>query len=65
MELKKENTDMNSATFLDINIMIENGIFCTKLFNKRDNFGFDIVRMPFNCSNIPSKMFMEVLVQNF
>ena len=23
----------------------------------QDNFGFDIVRMPFYCSNIPSKMF--------
>ena len=38
-------------------IYIENGEFHTKLFDKRDNFGFDIVRMPFYCSNIPSKMF--------
>ena len=57
MELKKENSSKSSATFLDINIKIENGIFCTKLFDKRDNFGFDIVRMPFSCSNIPAKMF--------
>ena len=57
MELKKENTDKSSATFLDINIKIENGTIITKLYDKRDNFGFDIVRMPFACSNIPSKMF--------
>ena len=57
MELKKENSNNNTATFLDINITIENGKFCTKLFDKRDNFGFDIVRMPYACSNIPGKMF--------
>ena len=57
MELKKENSTNNAATFLDINISIENGKFCTKLFDKRDNFGFDIVRMPFVSSNMPGKMF--------
>ena len=30
-----------------------------RLFDKRDNFGFDIVRMPFYCFNVPSKMFYE------
>ena len=30
-------------SFLDIYIYIENGEFHTKLFDKRDNFGFDIV----------------------
>ena len=29
----------------------------TRLFDKRDNFGFDIVRKPFYCSNVPSKIF--------
>ena len=52
--LKKK---IQTAIFLDTNITIENGKFCTKLFDKRDNFGFDIVRMPFACSNIPGKMF--------
>ena len=33
-------------------IYIENGNFV-----KRENFGFDIVRMPFYYSNVPSKMF--------
>ena len=36
---------------------MENGEFHTRLFDKRDNFSFDIVRMPFYCSNVPSKMF--------
>ena len=29
----------------------------TRLFDKRDHFGFDITRLPYRDSNIPSKMF--------
>ena len=49
-ELKNKNNN-SCASFLDI---VE---FHTKLFDKWDNFGFDIARMPFFCPNIPSKMF--------
>ena len=59
LELKKENNSNSCASFLDIYIYIENGEFHTKLFDKQDNFGFDIVRMPFSCSNISSNMFYE------
>ena len=57
LELKKENNSNSCASFLDLYIYTENGEFHTRLFGKRDNFGFDIVRMPFYCSNVPSKMF--------
>ena len=57
LELKKENNSNSCASFLDHYIFIENGNFHTRLFDRRDNFVFDIVRMPFYCSNIPSKMF--------
>ena len=56
LELKKENNSNSCASFLDIYIYIENGEFHTKLFDKRDNFSFDIVRVPFYCSNVPNKM---------
>ena len=36
---------------------MENGHLNTKLFDKRDDFPFSIVRLPFQCSNIPSNMF--------
>ena len=55
--LRKENNNNSSAFFLDLYIYLENGDFHTRLFDKRDNFGFDIVTMPFSCSNVPSKMF--------
>ena len=57
LELRKENNSNSCASFLDLYIYIENGEFHTRLFDKRDNCGFDIVRMSFYCSNVPSKMF--------
>ena len=57
LQLNRENADYNSTNFLDLHIEIDNGIFTTKLFDKRDHFGFDITRLPFRDSNIPSKMF--------
>ena len=57
LELKKENNSNSCASFLDLYIYIENGEFHSRLFDKRDNFGFDIVRMPFYCPNVPRKMF--------
>ena len=44
-------------TFLDLQIKIDNGIFNTAVFDKRDDFGFNITRLPYRCSNIPHKMF--------
>ena len=36
-----------------------------ELFDKRDNFGFSILRMLFYCSNIPSKMFYGCIGAEF
>ena len=57
LELKQKNNSNSCASFLDLYIYIENGEFHTRVFDKRDNFGFDIVRMPFYYSSVPSKMF--------
>ena len=43
-----------------MNIEINNSKFDSKLFDKRDDFNFDIVRMPYRNSNIPTKMFYTV-----
>ena len=57
LDLKKENNNNSDASFLDIYIYIENEEFLIKLFDKRDKFGLDIIKMPFYCFNAPSKMF--------
>ena len=57
LQLNKENTTNTSTSFLDLHIEIINGIFTTKIFDKRDHFGFNITRLPYRESNIPCKMF--------
>ena len=44
LELYKENDNNHCTNFLDLNIVIHNGFFTTKLFDKRDSFGFNITR---------------------
>ena len=65
LELKKENNHNSCVSFLDIYIYIENREFHTKLFDKQDNFGFNIERISFYCSNIPSKMLYGTIGAEF
>ena len=46
LELKKENSEDDHATFLNLDIKIEDRRFIYKLYDKRDDFPFFIVRMP-------------------
>ena len=57
MELGKENEGTMHASFLDLELSIVDRKFNMKLFDKRDSFPFDIVRMPYASSNMPSKIF--------
>jgi len=57
LELKKENLCDQSASFLDLEIFVNRNKFETKLYDKRDAFPFQIVRMPYSDSNIPTKIF--------
>ena len=61
LELKKENTRNDRATFLDMEINIQDNRFVYNLYDKRDYFNFTIVRFPFKCSNIPSKIFFSTI----
>ena len=56
LELKVEHQG-NHASFLDLDITIIDGTFVYKLYDKRDQFPFFIVRMPHKSSNIPSYIF--------
>ena len=42
---------------MELSISISNRYFSTKLYDKRDTFGFHISRLPFRDSNIPKRMF--------
>ena len=45
----------NKATFLDLEIEVSNGKFSTKLYDKRKDFPFNVIRMPNLRSNVPNK----------
>ena len=64
LELKEENSG-DHATFLCIDVTIEKKRFIYKLYDKRDDFSFSIVRMPHMCSNIPKAIFYSALVGEY
>ena len=64
LELKCEH-DGSHATFLDLDIRIEDGLFVYKLFDKRDAFPFQIVRMPDKGSNIPAYIFYGTILSEY
>ena len=47
LQLNKANASDTEAAFLDLNISIHNDIVSTKIYDKRDDFNFDIVNFPF------------------
>ena len=46
-QLNKANTSDTEAPFLDLHMSISNGFVSSKIYDKRDDFDFDIVNFPF------------------
>ena len=54
--MNKANTADTEAPFLDLHLSISNGFVPSKMYDKRDDFDFDIVNFPFfgwRCSKSP------------
>ena len=63
LELKCEHHEREKhATFLDLDIKISGEEFIYKLFDKRDEFSFSVVRMPYIDSNIPAYIFYGTIL---
>ena len=56
LQLNLENSGEH-VTFLDLDLTKNDRQLDMKLFDKRDDFPFSIVRLPFASSNIPTSMF--------
>ena len=54
LQLNKANSSDTEAPFLDLNLSITNGIVSSKIYDKRDDFNFEIV-------NFPLEMFLALL----
>ena len=52
LQLNKANASDTYAAFLDLNLSIYNDIVSTKIYDKRDDFNYDIVSFPFLDENV-------------
>ena len=55
LQLNKVNASDTEAAFLDLNLSIHNDIVSTKIYDKRDDFNFDIVNFPFLDGDVPQR----------
>ena len=52
-ELNKANVSDTEASFLDLHFSTSDGFLKTKVYDKRDDFDFDIVNFPFLDGDVP------------
>ena len=54
LQLNKVNSSDTEAPFSDLNLSITNGIVSSKIYDRRDDFSFEIVNFPFVEGHVPS-----------
>ena len=55
MQLNKANSSDTEEPFFDLNLCISNGTVSTKIYDKRDDFDFNIVNFPFLGGDVPRR----------
>ena len=53
LQLNKANLSDTETSFLDLHLSISDGFVQTKIYDKRDDFDFDIVNFPFLDGDVP------------
>ena len=53
LQLNKANASDTEAAFFDLHLSISNDIVSTKIYDKRDDFDFEIVNFPFLDGDVP------------
>ena len=61
-QLNRANSSDTEAPFLDLNLCISNGTVSTKIYDKRDDFNFNIVNFPFLDGNVPLRTLYGVYI---
>ena len=62
LQLNKVNTSDTEAPFLDLHLSISNGFVSSKIYDKRDDFDFEIVNFPFLDGYVPRSTFYGVYI---
>ena len=55
LQLNKANNSDTEAPFLDLHLSISNGFVSSKIYDKRDDFDFDIVNFQFLDGDVPRR----------
>ena len=55
LQLNKANTSDTEAPFLNLHPSISNGFVSSKIYDKLDDFDFDIVNLPFLDGDVPCR----------
>ena len=55
LQKNRANSSDTEALFLDLNLYISNGTVSTKIYDKQDDFDFDIVNFPFLDGDVPRR----------
>ena len=53
LQLNKANSSDTEAAFLDLHLSIVHGFVSCKIYDKRDDFDFEIVKFPFLDGDVP------------
>ena len=62
LQLNKANSSDTEAPFLDLNLCKSNGTVSTKIYDKRDDFEFDIFNFPFLDVDVPRRTWYGVII---
>ena len=59
LQLNKANISDTEAPFLDLHLSVANGFVSSKIYDKRDDFDFDIVNFPFLDGDVPRGVYIS------
>ena len=65
LQLNKANVSDAEASFSDLHLSISDGFVKTKIYDKRDDFYFDIVNFPFLDGDFPRSAFYGFYISQF
>ena len=62
LQLNKTNTSDTEDPFLDLHLSILDGFVSSKIYDKRDDFDFDIVNFPLLVGDVPRTTSYDVYI---
>ena len=62
LQLNKADTSNTEVPFLDLHLSISNGFVSFKIYDKREDFDFDIVNFPFLDGDVPRSAYYGVYI---